>query len=1063
MSIFTAIDRANWVAHNSIAFAVRDRFPVAPGHTLIIPKREIPDWFVATEEERAAIFELVDSVKVLLDHEFNPEGYNIGMNCGEAAGQTVMHLHVHVIPRYVGDMADPRGGVRHVIPWKGNYKLQRASPLATGGEDPFLRHLNPLFARATQIDILAAFVQDSGIGLIESRLLSAVERDATVRILCSDYLHITQEAAVRRLYDLQSISDGRIHVRIARSWATSFHPKSWQFVTPSGGSVFVGSSNLSYAALNDGIEWNLRVDQRSDPVAYAAARDAYEHTWALADVLTPKFVADYRQRLATTETFDLPPGEMCVEPSPPAPSPHTIQERVLEGLAQAREEGHRRALAVMATGLGKTWLAAFDVRQFSPHKMPRVLFVAHRVEILNQAANTFRTLYPDASFSWFAGTQGLLDGDFVFASIQKLAKLDALERIASEQFDYVIIDEVHHAAANSYQKLLRILDPGFLLGLTATPDRADGGDILSLFNDYVVDDVGIMEGIGIGRLVPFHYTGIADTIDYAPIPWRSGRFESDQLTSAAETAERMERLWEVIRGESNLKTIAFCCTIQHAVFVRDWFLQKDLRVAAIVSGNRSDDREESLRRLAEGELDIVCAVDILNEGIDIPAVDRVLFLRPTESKVVFLQQLGRGLRVSPGKTHLKVIDFIGNHSIFVERMQWLLNLQDPAPRFSKLMEEGSAELPEGCSIKLDFEAKDILKELTKSREKNPLVAAYRYSKRAYGIRPNATAMFREGHNFNSLKSQGGWAGLVHQESDSGLAEPVYLLVGEWFQELEKTSMTKSFKMICLLAMIEENAVFTGLSQEALATRSLMIIRRSPELMEDIRNVEMLGRDGKTSEGSWLQYWRKNPLAAWSNSKFVKVSDGRFEIIWPEGIQDDQRAILEITTELVEYRIAAYKARKRNTFFASVTHSGSNPILMLQRKDGVPSGEQIVRLEDGVEWVFRFAKIAVNVAHPQHDGKNRLADLLRAWFGEQAGDNGTRQRVRFEQSNGQWFARPVGISRESLRDSDDDIAAYLTTLTTHMDFHRKIIAAMVMFRNASKDEVDDYLMGVSARS
>jgi len=1063
LSIFTAIDHANWVAYNDLAFAIYDGFPVAPGHTLIIPKREIPDWFAATEEERVAIFELVDRVKVLLDREFKPEGYNIGMNCGEAAGQTVMHLHVHVIPRYAGDMADPRGGVRHVIPWKGNYKLQRASPLATGGEDAFLKHLNPLFARATQIDILAAFVQDSGIALIESRLLSAVERDAEVRILCSDYLHITQEAAVRRLFDLQSTSNGRIHVRIARSWVASFHPKSWQFVTPSGGAVFVGSSNLSYAALNDGIEWNLRVDQHSDPVAFAAARDAYEYTWGLAEVLTPEFVADYRQRLATTETFDLPPGEMCIEPSQPVPRPHSIQERMLEGLAQAREEGHRRALAVMATGLGKTWLAAFDVHQFSPDKMPRVLFVAHRVEILNQAANTFRKLYPNATFSWFAGTQGLLDGDFVFASIQKLARADALERIASEHFDYVIIDEVHHAAADSYQKLLRILDPGFLLGLTATPDRADGADILSLFNDYVVDDVGIMEGIGIGRLVPFHYTGIADTVDYAPIPWRSGRFESEQLSTATETAERMERLWEVIHGEPRLKTIAFCCTIQHAVFVRDWFLQMGLRVAAIVSGNRGDDREESLRRLADGELDIVCAVDILNEGVDIPAVDRVLFLRPTESKVVFLQQLGRGLRVSPRKTHLEVVDFVGNHSIFVERMQWMLTLQDPASKFSKLLEDGGADLPEGCSIKLDFEAKDILKELTKSREKNPLVAAYRHLKRVYGIRPSATAMFREGHNLNSLKSRGGWAGLVHQESDSGLPEHVFLSVVEWFQELEKTSMTKSFKMVCLLAMIEENAVFTGLNQEVLATRSLTIIRRSPELMEDLQNVEMLGQDGKFSAEVWLQYWRKNPLAAWSNSKFVKVSEGRFEIIWPADIQGDRSAILKITTELVEYRIASYKARKRNMFFARVTHSGSNPILMLQRKDGVPTGEQIIRLEDGVEWVFRFAKIAVNVAHPQHDDKNRLADLLRAWFGSQAGENGTRQRVRFEQANGQWFARPVGITPKTLEDFDDDVDAYLTTLTTHMDFHRKIIAAMVMFRNASKDEVDDYLVGVSARS
>ncbi|MEZ4461218.1 MAG: DEAD/DEAH box helicase family protein [bacterium] len=1053
---FTSIDRADWIAENDLAFAVRDRFPVSRGHTLVRPKSDVVDWFSASDRERAAILELVDRVKALLEREFRPHGYTIAMDCGEAAGQIVPHLHVHVIPRFYGDVPYPRSGNRPEVPWSDTH---RQPPLSKGGDDPFLKHLNPLFATATQIDILAAFVQDSGIALIESRLVSAIERDAKVRILCSDYLHITQEAAVRRLYDLQSASENRIQVRIAASWETSFHPKSWQFVTPEGGSLFVGSSNLSRAALNEGVEWNLRVDRRVDPVAYDVARDAYERTWTNARALTREFVEHYRQRL-TSEALDLPVAEV-VEDSPQlAPEPHAIQLRVLAGLAQAREEGHRRALAVMATGLGKTWLAAFDVRQFAPDFTPRVLFVVHRAEILTQAANTFRTLYPDAAFSWLVGDQTSLGGDFVFASIQKLARAENLNRLESQHFDYVIIDEVHHATANTYQQLLRVLDPGFLLGLTATPDRADGGDVVGLFNDYVVDEVGIPEGISIGRLVPFAYTGIADTVDYAPIPWRAGRFEPERLARAVETTARMEQVWSVMGHNPRLKTIAFCCTIQHAIFVRDWFTQHGLKTAAVVSGAESDDRDASLRALANGELDLVAAVDILNEGVDIPGVDRVVFLRPTESKVVFLQQLGRGLRAAPGKTHLEVLDFVGNHAIFAERMQWLITLEESKASLQQLIDEGCVDLPQGCSVKLEFEAKEILERLTKNREKDPVVRAYRRFKSVYSVRPTATVLFREGHNFNTLKSQGGWAGLVHQEADSGLTDHVFEQVRGWFEELEKTSMTKSFKMVCLLALSEEGALFDGLSHDTLAGRALRIIRRSPELVEDIHDVAMLGPLEDLSPHTWLEYWRKNPLRAWANSKFVKVDGARFEILWSEAARDHKEAVAELTAELVEYRLAKYKARKRSMFFARVSHNTTQPILLLPSDH--PLGEHSVQLEKGLEWVFRFAKIAVNVAHPVGDHKNRLPDLLHAWFGAKAGENGTRHRVRFEKSQGRWFARPVGVLEQSASPNDDEVVGpYLAALKDHVEFHRKIISAMFTFRSASSQDVESYLAHLPA--
>ncbi|AGP41576.1 HIT domain-containing protein [Sorangium cellulosum] len=199
-SPFLETPESAWVASNALAFALRDRFPVSPGHTLVVPRRLVPTWFDATADERAAIFELVDTVKRLLDAELHPDGYNVGINAGEAAGQTVMHLHVHVIPRFRGDVDDPRGGVRHVIPGRGNYLAGRPPPLATGGaEDPFLRHLAPVFARATDVAILSAFVQESGLDVLESHVFAALARGARVRLVTGDYLHITQATALAEL------------------------------------------------------------------------------------------------------------------------------------------------------------------------------------------------------------------------------------------------------------------------------------------------------------------------------------------------------------------------------------------------------------------------------------------------------------------------------------------------------------------------------------------------------------------------------------------------------------------------------------------------------------------------------------------------------------------------------------------------------------------------------------------------------------------------------------------------------------------------------------------------
>ncbi len=387
-SPFLAAPASSWIASNALAFALPDGLPVSRGHTLVIPRRAVTTWFDASPEERAAIVALIDDVKRIVDQQHHPDGYTLVIDDGEAAGQTVMHLHVHLIPRY-------RGDVRHVIPGRGDYPAEAA--LATGGGDPFLRHLAPLFGRAHEIAIVAAFVLETGLSELEGYLVNALARGAHVRVLTGNYLDITQIGALRRLvaWSVQ----GRLEARIVdmadrRRPGTTFHPKSWRCEGPDFGVAFVGSSNISRAALGAGVEWNLRIERARDPGAYHEVERAFERLWGPATALTADWIDAYER--APWRRAE-PVAAAFTGADEDAPLPHDIQVEALAALAESREEGRRRALVVLATGLGKTWLAAFDAYNYMRDRLggatPRLLFIAHREEILAQAEKTFRRMF----------------------------------------------------------------------------------------------------------------------------------------------------------------------------------------------------------------------------------------------------------------------------------------------------------------------------------------------------------------------------------------------------------------------------------------------------------------------------------------------------------------------------------------------------------------------------------------------------------------------------------------------------------------------------------------------
>jgi superfamily II DNA or RNA helicase/diadenosine tetraphosphate (Ap4A) HIT family hydrolase/SOS-response transcriptional repressor LexA len=1053
-SPFLELPESIWVASNSLAFAIRDKYPVSPGHTLVIPRRLVASWFEATPEEQRALFELVDVVKRGLDeNDPRPNGFNLGINVGEAAGQTVAHLHVHVIPRYQGDLADPRGGVRHVIPSKGNYLKPPAKPLATGGvKDPFLWHLEPLFAQATDVSVLAAFVQDSGLAVLYELIQDALLRGARVRLLTGDYMSITGASALRQLLDWMNANEaqreegaGVFEARIVEVKAIrcSFHPKSWRFEGPELAVAFVGSSNVSRSALKTGIEWNLPVERDQNPRAYQEAVDAFEEWWSRARRFDAAWITRYEQDAAQSRPLSRtlsPEAEGFVEePGPLAPprEPHEIQREALAELESCRQDGRSRALVIMATGLGKTLLAAIDISKVEAAlgRRARVLFLVHRSELLTQAAATLRTYLPHSKFGWFIGSRGELDAEVIFASVQKLSRPENLAWLSgAPSFDYVVIDEVHHASAPSYRDILACLRTTFLLGLTATPERTDAGDVFGLFEHNVVYRADLAEGISRKLLVPFAYFGLKDDVAYENIPWRNRRFDPAKLAAAVQTESRMQKMWEAWGQHPATRTLVFCASIPHAEYVRDWLRQKGVRAVAVHSGAESDDRAEALPRLARGELDALCAVDIFNEGIDLPTVDRVVMLRPTESPVIFMQQLGRGLRKAEGKTSVTIIDFVGNHRLFLDRLQTLLALGagPSAPSIQDyLVHDKEPTLPPGCSVQVELEAKRLLAELI-PKGSTEVARMYRELRHAWGRRPTIGELHRLRYLPSTLKP--GWFQFVGSQGDLTSAEVKALenRGKDWFETLENTPMSKSSKMVVLQVLLEANALDGSIPLPELASLSLSLLRQRPELGKDLEGVKALEEANAPEPREFLSDWKANPINAWiSDQDWFRVDGERFVSRLP--IREETRAAFHsMTQELVDYWLARYvDQRQANSlpdgFDAKVSHNSSDmPIIWLpsrKGRSGIPGSKKgeknepiPVTLPDGSVWKFLFVKIAVNKAWPAGAAKdtNRLPELLRQWFGAKAGVSGTSFQVRFRTDTSGWHIAPLGAAVIPLR-------------------------------------------------
>jgi superfamily II DNA or RNA helicase/diadenosine tetraphosphate (Ap4A) HIT family hydrolase/SOS-response transcriptional repressor LexA len=1026
VSVFAAIPETAWVVWNDLAFAIRDSFPVSPGHTLIVTRRVVADWFAATSEERAAVFALVEQVKERLDEEFHPDGYNVGFNAGPAAGQTVMHLHVHVIPRYRGDMDDPRGGVRGVIPSKQKYgpagdEEPSSDPFGDlldfvpGEEAHLLPELLHAMRRADRIDLLSAFVQPSGLKLITDDLVDALARGARVRALTGDYLGITHPEALQSLYTL-STEHPNLTVRFFESGGRAFHPKAYLFHRRAHGIAFVGSSNLSGSAVRDGVEWNLRTTSTRAPATFARLVARFDALFERpsARPLTAAIVEDYKTRVR------VPPAP---EPASPIPTPNPVQLEVLRLLQETREEGARRGLVVMATGLGKTYLAAFDFASFGGQRM---LFLAHREEILTQAERAFSRVFPDRSRGLLVGDQRDVDADLLFGSVQTMGRDAHLRTFAPTHFDYIVVDEFHHASARTYRDILAHFQPRFLLGLTATPDRLDGASLLDLCDENLVARIGLVEGIKRKLLVPFRYFAAKDVADYAHIPWRSGRFEEEALTAAVATQERAGQALREYRARAPSgvrRTLAFCATRAHARFMAEYLTAHGVHAAAVYSGPGSAPRAETLAQFREGRIEVLCAVDVFNEGLDVPDVNTVLMLRPTESPVIFLQQVGRGLRLGDRqeKPALTVVDFIGNHRSFLRKPQALLALvgQDVPPGAAlRLLRDHEVELPEGCSIEIETEALDLLERVSKLSKDDQLIYQYSTLRDSYGHRPRAAEVLAAGAHFEPVRQRyGTWHDFVQSQGDLDALELAVLEAHRsWFRDLLTTRMERSYKMIALAVMIDAGALCQSMEVRQLAERAFDRLSRDPILRWEVRDQE------RSAAGldRFAASFRKMPLevlqdAKGSSRRWFHLEGDRF--VSELRVADDHMSVfLAMTDEVIELRLREYSLRNR---FATelvgatapivlrVSHAGGSSSLRFDRarRADIPEGDVDVDV-DGEHLTLAFKKIAVNVGTRGAGGPNVLPSRLRRWFGVSAGLPGTRHEVVLERAEAGWRLRPA---------------------------------------------------------
>lgn len=597
---------------------------------------------------------------------------------------------------------------RNAKPTRPSTPLSQSTLLTRARNDPALSHeLSAEISTADQIDILAAFITVGGVRAVREALEKAVHRGARIRVLTTVFTGTTEVDALDTLARLPG-AEVRVSYDVRR---TRLHAKAWLFRRATGlHTAYVGSANLTSTALGSGHEWMVKVCAADLEAVIKKFEGTFDGLWNDPEFERYDASDDARARLRLALKAETSKGTPTVLPLFTL-RPLPYQQEILDKLRVERDHHQRRRnLLVAATGTGKTVIAAFDYARLCEENggtRPRLLFVAHRRELLEQALATYRAVLRDAAFGelWTDG-EVPAHWDHVFATIQTAARTLG-DRVKKDHFHVVVVDECHHAPADSYKAVVRELAPSILLGLTATPERADGKSLLSDFDGRIAAELRLWHALERQLLVPFEYYGVADNVSLRDVKWsRQGYAAGDLSNLYTGHHARVDLIVEQLRRRvfdlRAVRAIAFCVSVEHAEFMAKALSERGVPAVAVHGGSPDDIRSGAPARLRTREVNVLCTCDLYNEGVDLPFVDTLLLLRPTSSATLFMQQIGRGLRLHEKKTSCLVLDFIGQHrSEF--RFDGLFGALTGIPRgkLDKAVQEGFPFLPSGCVMHLD--------------------------------------------------------------------------------------------------------------------------------------------------------------------------------------------------------------------------------------------------------------------------------------------------------------------------------------------------------------------------
>ena len=683
--------------------------------------------------------------------------------------------------------------------------------------------------KAVSVDIIVSFLMESGVKMLLEELDHALNRGARIRILTGNYLGITQPSA---LYLIKRKLGDRVDLRFYNEKNRSFHPKSYIFHYADHSEIYIGSSNVSRSALTSGIEWNYRfssnTDQKNFDKFFKTFEDLFEnHSIVVDDEELKRYSKNWHK---PSVSKDLERYDIEEEPEDTNVrllfEPRGAQIEALCALEDTRSEGAKRALVQAATGVGKTYLAAFDSKDYE-----RVLFVAHREEILRQAAVSFQNVRNSDDYGFFHGDQKCTEKSVIFASVATLGRQEYLNEtyFSKDYFDYIVIDEFHHAVNDQYRRIVDYFKPQFLLGLTATPERMDGRNIYELCDYNVPYEISLKDAINKGMLVPFHYYGVYDDTDYSKLHIVRGRYDEKELNETyIGNVHRHDLIYKYYCKYGSKRALGFCCSRAHAEEMAKEFCKRGIPAVAVYSnadGEFSEDRSVAIEKLKNGEIKVIFSVDMFNEGVDITSVDMVMFLRPTESPIVFLQQLGRGLRKNKGKEYLNVLDFIGNYEK-AGRVRSLLTGRTLAETQQYHPADRSA-YPDDCLIDFDMKLIDLFARMDKKqlKVKDQIRNEFYRVKDMLGKRPSRIELF------TYMDDDIYQMAITHAKENPFKRYLEYLkdlreltseeeafcqgIGREFISLIENTNMSKVYKMPVLMAFYNHGKVRLAVSEEEL--------------------------------------------------------------------------------------------------------------------------------------------------------------------------------------------------------------------------------------------------------